>query len=64
MFILYILGRLTAAVLSPKGKLKVDVRKPKKEEVEIAFTAAVEGKGLFMHKDIGVQQRMYPGNLQ
>ncbi|XP_022287770.2 filamin-A-like [Crassostrea virginica] len=36
-------GRLTAAVLSPKGKLKVDVRKPKKEEVEIAFTASVEG---------------------
>lgn len=40
------LGRMTATVLSPRGKLKVDTRKPKKEEMEIAFTAVEEGKTL------------------
>lgn len=36
-------GRMTATVLSPRGKLKVETRKPKKEEMEIAFTAVEEG---------------------
>lgn len=35
---------MTATVLSPRGKLKVETRKPKKEEMEIAFTAVEEGK--------------------
>lgn len=34
---------MTATVLSPRGKLKVETRKPKKEEMEIAFTAVEEG---------------------
>lgn len=38
---------MTATVLSPRGKLKVETRKPKKEEMEIAFTAVEEGKILF-----------------
>lgn len=37
---------MTATVLSPRGKLKVETRKPKKEEMEIAFTAVEEGKTL------------------
>ncbi|XP_062580675.1 filamin-A-like [Saccostrea cucullata] len=36
-------GRMSAAVLSPRGKLKVDLRTVKKEEVEVAFTAVEEG---------------------
>lgn len=38
---------MTATVLSPRGKLKVETRKPKKEEMEIDFTAVEEGKILF-----------------
>lgn len=44
-------GRMTATVLSPRGKLKVETRKPKKEEMEIAFTAVEEGKILLFRFD-------------
>lgn len=42
---------MTATVLSPRGKLKVETRKPKKEEMEIAFTAVEEGKILLFRFD-------------
>lgn len=36
-------GSFNAEVLSPSGKLKVDIRKPESDQIEVAFTAKEEG---------------------
>lgn len=38
------LGTLTAEVLSPDGRLPVNIRKPDPGKVQVGFTAKVEGK--------------------
>lgn len=42
--VIYIVGSLKAEVLSPSGKLKVNIRKPEADQIEVAFTAKEEGK--------------------
>ena len=42
--VIYIVGSLNAEVLSLSGKLKVNIRKPEADQIEVAFTAKEEGK--------------------
>lgn len=39
-------GSFNAEVLSPSGKLKVDLKKPVQDQIEVAFTAKEEGTNL------------------
>lgn len=46
--VINISGSLNAEVLSPSGKLKVNIRKPETDQIEVAFTAKEEGKYAFL----------------